>query len=104
MNRKTRRTGLSTPLTAPLAALVLAAALNAPAGTAHAYGYAAPMGVIGIEAQAPVGGLAATAPQPEAAPAAKPAATAPGFKTRVRAWVVALKQRLDGSTHVAVAR
>lgn len=80
------------------AATLTAAALGSSAG-AFAYGTAAPMGVTGIEAQAPVTSLNATATVP-AEPRARKAATA--SPARLRNWIAALRQRLDGAIEVAL--
>jgi hypothetical protein len=80
-----------------LAALT-AAALATSTG-ALAYGVAAPMGVSGIEAQAPVASLNATA---VAASVANPPKTATRPASRPRSWIAALRQRADNAREVAL--
>jgi hypothetical protein len=81
-----------------LALAALTAATLATSTGALAYGVAAPMGVSGIEALAPVASLNATAVAP--GPARPPkAATRPA--SRLRGWIAALRQRLDGAIEVA---
>jgi hypothetical protein len=66
---------------------------------AFAYGVAAPMGVSGIEALAPVASLNATAVAPGASHPPT-AATRPG--SRLRSWIAALRRHLDGAIEVAL--
>jgi hypothetical protein len=80
-----------------LAALT-ATALSLSTG-ALAYGVAAPMGVSGIEAQAPVTSLNATA---VAASVANPPKAATRPASRLRAWIAALRLRVDGAIEVAL--
>jgi hypothetical protein len=84
-----------------LAAAVLSTAVLFASGPTLAYGVAAPMSVIGIEAMAPVSSLNATAI--ETAPAVSQAqAPAVGPASRLQRWMVALRQFFDGAIEVAL--
>lgn len=82
-------------------AAALSAALLLSSGSSFAYGEAAPMGVIGIEAMAPVSSLDASttdvirAESPVQVPAVLEAST-------LHRWMVALRQFFDGAIEVAL--
>jgi hypothetical protein len=79
-----------------------AALIVAALGTStivSAYGTAAPMGVTHIEAQAPVTSVNATAALATPAEAPKPQTRT---ASRLRNWIAALRQRLDGAIEVAL--
>ena len=81
--------------------LILAALTTAVLATstgAFAYGAAAPMSVSGIEAQAPVTSLNATSVIPDES---RPPRTAAKPASRLRSWIAALRQRIDGAIEVA---
>ena len=77
----------------------LTAAAFATSASAFAWGTAAPMSVSAIEAQAPVASLHAMTPASTASHSPKAAAKP---VSRLRAWIAALRLRVDGAIEVAL--
>ncbi len=78
-----------------LAVAALTATVLGTSASAFAYGAAAPMGVTGVEALAPVTSLRATAAIPTELQQPAPPTSL------LRAWIAALRLRIDGALDVA---
>ncbi len=82
------------------AAVLSAAVLFAPEPS-FAYGEAVPMGVIGIEAMAPVTSLDATTTETITATAPTPASAALPVSI-LRSWIAAVREYFDDAVEVAL--